>query len=562
MGTMAPAEAAPDAAAALHIALGTVAKRRAGALVELWLDAARPWPELEADLCKLVMRGRKARVLLYGADLADASALAALLQKSYEALQAAAVAVGLALDSADVLPCFTVGVEKWQGPGLQLCRLGGPRFERVVLGGTFDHLHAGHKVLLTVAACLATAELAVSISGPPLLEGKRGAGKLQPWGARARIVAEFVALVRPGLPLRVEELLDGFGPALRPQMQALVVSAETEAGGFAVNERRREAEMPPLTVVVIPLVAAAAGSGKESSTAIRQQLVGLGALARCWSLLADAAAPAAPAAATLAAARWATGLRELALDAAVAWGAVASPKRRRPVLERVQSDLERAAADVGGAASTSTDKQEALAEALALCAATAWPLARRCTQSLQVQQATLVAALADDLKLSSSIVRKAQDGLSRIARPRVLGLAGPRGDSKGGPLAAGAAAAVRRALASWGAVTADPPGGNGADTELQARIAAGLESGAPLVVLDLEAGGAPMLCDEVWAVLPAGGCTVAPDDVDAVLQLPPMPDGGGAAALAAVLAPALRRLCVERGLAGLTGLTSRSASRL
>jgi pantetheine-phosphate adenylyltransferase len=38
-------------------------------------------------------------------------------------------------------------------------------FPVVALGGTFDHLHAGHKILLSMAALLARRKMIVGITG-------------------------------------------------------------------------------------------------------------------------------------------------------------------------------------------------------------------------------------------------------------------------------------------------------------------------------------------------------------------------------------------------------------
>ena len=38
-------------------------------------------------------------------------------------------------------------------------------FPVVALGGTFDHLHAGHKILLSMAASLASRKLIVGVTG-------------------------------------------------------------------------------------------------------------------------------------------------------------------------------------------------------------------------------------------------------------------------------------------------------------------------------------------------------------------------------------------------------------
>lgn len=41
-------------------------------------------------------------------------------------------------------------------------------FPVVASGGTFDHLHAGHKILLSMAAWIAKAKLIVGVTGPHL----------------------------------------------------------------------------------------------------------------------------------------------------------------------------------------------------------------------------------------------------------------------------------------------------------------------------------------------------------------------------------------------------------
>lgn len=44
-----------------------------------------------------------------------------------------------------------------------------PLFKRVAVGGTFDHIHAGHKILLTMTALLATESVVVGVTGNDFL---------------------------------------------------------------------------------------------------------------------------------------------------------------------------------------------------------------------------------------------------------------------------------------------------------------------------------------------------------------------------------------------------------
>ena len=63
-----------------------------------------------------------------------------------------------------------------------------PRYQVAAMGGTFDHLHAGHKILLSMAAWVAEEKLIVGVTGasvklfvlPTALRG-RGYGSLYAW---------------------------------------------------------------------------------------------------------------------------------------------------------------------------------------------------------------------------------------------------------------------------------------------------------------------------------------------------------------------------------------------
>ncbi|KAG5356065.1 Phosphopantetheine adenylyltransferase [Yarrowia sp. B02] len=146
----------------------------------------------------------------------------------------------------------------------------------VALGGTFDHLHAGHKILLTLAAWLTRDKLIVGITGPQLLTKKKYAEAMESFDVRESHVTQFLNYISPPLRLQPVMINDVYGPtASDPDIDALVLSAETRGGGSAINKVREEKGWSELTVFEINIV----GGGSEqdnwadklSSTQLRKE---------------------------------------------------------------------------------------------------------------------------------------------------------------------------------------------------------------------------------------------------------------------------------------------------
>ncbi|GAA5964777.1 hypothetical protein JCM8115_005731 [Rhodotorula mucilaginosa] len=137
----------------------------------------------------------------------------------------------------------------------------------VALGGTFDHLHSGHKILLTMAASITSRKLIVGVTDDALLKTKKFRDWLEPLPFRIRNVENFIALIRPEIECACVPLQDVYGPtATDPEIEALVVSDETRAGGQAINTLRASRSLSILRIFCIALVAESTPSRVPSST--------------------------------------------------------------------------------------------------------------------------------------------------------------------------------------------------------------------------------------------------------------------------------------------------------
>ncbi|TKA81176.1 hypothetical protein B0A55_02628 [Friedmanniomyces simplex] len=189
----------------------------------------------------------------------------------------------------------------------------------VAVGGTFDHLHIGHRLLLTMTL-FAVDELqgntntersaTIGITGDQLLVNKKHAEVLESWSDRQEAVRAFldsilnfapsppsittrdnagpngksVDLHYPNnLTVKCTEIQDPFGPTITDeQISALIISGETRSGGNAVNDKRKEKGWRELEVFEVDVLdaeeelegaeAKEGFGGKLSSTAIREKL--------------------------------------------------------------------------------------------------------------------------------------------------------------------------------------------------------------------------------------------------------------------------------------------------
>ncbi|CAG8179357.1 unnamed protein product [Penicillium salamii] len=179
----------------------------------------------------------------------------------------------------------------------------------VIVGGTFDHLHLGHKLLLTAEALALDpsdqdARLIVGVTGDALLVNKKHAEFLEDWEQRWQSTASFLSAImdftpgqqppkierstepktvlvniQPKLTFEFVEISDPFGPTItKENIDVIVVSRETRSGGAAVNDERIKKGWKALTVFEVDVLQSGDSvtttenfESKISSTEIRRR---------------------------------------------------------------------------------------------------------------------------------------------------------------------------------------------------------------------------------------------------------------------------------------------------
>ncbi|KAI0210274.1 Bifunctional coenzyme A synthase [Lamellibrachia satsuma] len=153
-------------------------------------------------------------------------------------------------------------------------------YDNVAVGGTFDNLHIGHKILLTEACLHANKSVTVGVTDTCMNTNKVLSELIRPTDARIKEVLGFLKDIKPALQYTVTPITDPYGPTLvDASLQCLVVSEETLRGGQSVNLKRKERAMNSLDVVTIDIVEDSCHSSNEevkiSSSSLRKRLLGM-----------------------------------------------------------------------------------------------------------------------------------------------------------------------------------------------------------------------------------------------------------------------------------------------
>jgi len=151
---------------------------------------------------------------------------------------------------------------RWdERPLLGPWRMGDRPFQRCLVGGTFDRFHAGHRLLLKTAQRQAQC-VEIHVVDDAMADQK--APNIQSLDERMRVLQGFIDA--QSMNASLHELSDVHGPApTHPTADAIVATPETEGQCHLINERRVEAGLPPLEVLLVEHALTMAGDWLSSS---------------------------------------------------------------------------------------------------------------------------------------------------------------------------------------------------------------------------------------------------------------------------------------------------------
>jgi pantetheine-phosphate adenylyltransferase len=130
------------------------------------------------------------------------------------------------------------------------------KFRKVAVGGTFDEFHNGHKALLVKAFEIGEHVL-IGLCTDEFVEKMGKPHTTASYEERLKELQAFLKALGLSDKAEIVTLNDPYGSTLTDTcIQALVVSEETEKAALKINQKRSEAQLPPLTIVTISMVPA------------------------------------------------------------------------------------------------------------------------------------------------------------------------------------------------------------------------------------------------------------------------------------------------------------------
>jgi pantetheine-phosphate adenylyltransferase len=143
---------------------------------------------------------------------------------------------------------------------------------KVMVGGTFDPLHDGHKRLLTRSFDLAGPDGFVAIGLTSDSFASRKNHPIRPFAERSEDLERFLSRTIKSTRWAIEPLNDRYGSAVDADFDALIVSEETLPVAVEINSLRREKGKKKVDIHQISCVLAEDGRWISSTRIYRGEI--------------------------------------------------------------------------------------------------------------------------------------------------------------------------------------------------------------------------------------------------------------------------------------------------
>ncbi|MEM0301766.1 MAG: phosphopantetheine adenylyltransferase [Archaeoglobaceae archaeon] len=127
---------------------------------------------------------------------------------------------------------------------------------KVVLGGTFEPLHEGHKKLIDCAVQLGGKDVVIGITSDEM--ARKRVRCVLPFEIRAENVRQFIVR-KYGFEPEIVMISNPFGKTLDNDFEVIVVSPETLEMALKINEKRLEMGKKEIKIIKVDWVLAEDG---------------------------------------------------------------------------------------------------------------------------------------------------------------------------------------------------------------------------------------------------------------------------------------------------------------
>ena len=129
---------------------------------------------------------------------------------------------------------------------------------KVCIGGTFNVLHDGHKLLIqrAIEKSGKNGSVFIGISTGELLKKK---DDVKSFEGRKKTLEKYISKTGHGTKFIIKPIMDKYGPSITGDFDAIVVSPETDKTAEEINKIRKQKGKKPLEIIQIPFVLAEDG---------------------------------------------------------------------------------------------------------------------------------------------------------------------------------------------------------------------------------------------------------------------------------------------------------------